>query len=56
MLAALKSCIKGYKSLYMCAGIIQYNVSIGNLIMNGEDDNPSWLAFLINFNLAIKEQ
>jgi len=24
--------------------------------MNEEDDNPSWLVFLINFNLAIKEQ
>jgi hypothetical protein len=24
--------------------------------MNKEDNNPSWPAFLINFNLAIKEQ
>ena len=25
-------------------------------MMNEEDNNPSWLAFLIDFNLAIKEQ
>ena len=24
--------------------------------MNEEDDNPSWPAFLIDFDLAIKEQ
>jgi len=24
--------------------------------MNEEDNNPSWPVFLINFNLAIKEQ
>jgi len=40
----------------MWAGIIQYNVLIGNLMINKEDDNPSWPAFLIDFNLAIKEQ
>jgi len=56
MLAALEGCIKGYESSYMRAGIIQCDVSTGNLMMNEEDDNPSWPAFLIDFDLAIKEQ
>jgi len=41
MLATLEGVIKGYKSLYTQAGILQYNVLIGNLLMNKEDDNPS---------------
>jgi len=43
MLAILKGSIKGYKSLYTQAGIIQleYNISIGNLMINKEDKNPS---------------
>ena len=41
MFAALKGCIEGYKSLYIQAGIIQCDVSTGNLIMNKEDNNPS---------------
>ena len=41
MLAALKGVIEGYKSLHTQAGILQYNVSIGNLLINEEDDNPS---------------
>jgi hypothetical protein len=35
---------------------IQADVSIGNLMMNEEKKNPSWPAFLIDFDLAIKEQ
>jgi len=30
-------------------------VSIGNLMMNEEEDNPSWQSFLIDLDLAIKE-
>jgi len=41
MLAALEGGIKGYESLYTRAGIIQYNILTGNLIINEEDDNPS---------------
>jgi len=41
MLAILEGSIKGYESLYMRAGIIQYNILIGNLIINEEDNNPS---------------
>jgi serine/threonine protein kinase len=56
ILAALEGGIEGYESLYTQAGIIQCDISIGNLIMNEEDNNPSWPAFLIDFNLAIKEK
>ena len=40
----------------MQAGIIQYDILTGNLIMNKKDNNPSQPAFLIDFDLAIKEQ
>ena len=36
-------------------GIIQSDVSIGNLMMNEEEDNPSWPSFLIDLDLSIKE-
>ena len=56
MLAALEGCITGYESSHTQAGMLQRDVSIGNLMMNEEDDNPSWPSFLIDFDLAIKEQ
>ena len=40
MLAILKGSIKGYKSLYIQAGIISYDISTGNLIINKKDNNP----------------
>jgi len=56
MLIILKGGIKGYEFLYMQAGIIQCNISTGNLIINKKNNNPFWPAFLINFNLTIKEK
>lgn len=56
MLATLEGCIEGYESLHTQAGMLQCDVSIGNLIMNEDDDNPSWRSFLIDLDLAIKEQ
>jgi len=56
LLAAFEGCIKGYRSLYENAGILQRDVSINNLMMNEEADNPSWKSFLIDLDLAIKEQ
>src|SRR2546423_7225316 len=56
MLAAFEGCIVGYKSLHESAGILQRDVSINNLMMNEEEDNPSWRSFLIDLDLAIKEQ
>lgn len=36
--------------------MLQCDVLIGNLMMNEEDDNPSWRSFLIDLDLAIKNQ
>ncbi|OGM50853.1 hypothetical protein ABOM_000792 [Aspergillus bombycis] len=56
MLSALENCIKGYESLQTKAGFLQGDISTGNLILNEEDGNPSWPAFLIDLDLAINEQ
>jgi len=56
LLAASEGCIEGYKSLHENAGILQRDVSINNLMMNEEEDNPSWKSFLIDLDLAISEQ
>ena len=41
MLAILEGGIKEYESLYTQASIIQYNILIGNLMINEEGNNPS---------------
>ncbi len=56
LLAALEGCIDGYESLHTRAGMLQRDISPNNLMVNEEDDNPSWRAFLIDLDLAIKEQ
>lgn len=56
MLDGLIGCIKGYESLYTKAGMLQRDVSINNLIINEDDLNQSWRSFLIDLDLAIKEQ
>lgn len=56
MLAALEGNIKGHESLRTYTGIIQGDISIGNLMMNEEEGNPSWPSFLIDLDLAIEEQ
>lgn len=55
MLAALECCIEGYESLYTKTRLLQCDISKGNLMMNEEDDK-SWRAFIIDLDLAIKEQ
>ncbi|KAI9767834.1 MAG: hypothetical protein M1839_004335 [Geoglossum umbratile] len=55
MLAALEGTITGHESLRDLTGTIQSDVSIGNLMMNEEEDNSSWQSFLIDLDLAIKE-
>ncbi|RSL43016.1 hypothetical protein CEP51_016410 [Fusarium floridanum] len=55
LLAALDGCIKGHESLYK-AGFLHRDVSINNLMINEDDNNPSWPSFLIDLDLAIKEQ
>ncbi|KAH0550889.1 hypothetical protein GP486_007747 [Trichoglossum hirsutum] len=58
LLAALEGCIDGYESLHHDAGLLQRDISIGNLMMNedGANNNPSWPSFLIDLDLAIKEK
>ncbi|RYO78216.1 hypothetical protein DL766_009340 [Monosporascus sp. MC13-8B] len=54
LLAALEGCIEGHESLRR-AGFLHRDISINNLMIN-EDDNPFWPWFLIDLDLAIKEQ
>ncbi|RMJ01691.1 hypothetical protein CDV36_015615 [Fusarium kuroshium] len=54
LLAAFERCIKGHESLHR-AGLLHRDVSINNLMINEDDDNPSWPAFVIDLDLAIKE-
>lgn len=56
MLDGLIDCIKGCESLHTKAGMLQRDVSMNNLIIIEDDLNPSWRSFLINLDLAIKEQ
>ena len=55
LLAALEGCIEGHKSLRR-AGFLHRDISINNLIINKDDNNPSWSSFLVDLNLAIKDQ
>ncbi|KAI1559232.1 FunK1 protein kinase [Pyrenophora tritici-repentis] len=36
--------------------MLQRDISLNNLMVNEDDRNPSWRAFLIDLDLAIKEQ
>lgn len=56
MLDGLINCIKGCETLYTKAGLLQRDVSMNNLIINEGDHNPPWRSFLIDLDLAIKEQ
>lgn len=54
LLAGLEKCIEGYFSLYQKAGMIQCDISPRNLLVNEDENNPSWKAFLIDLDLAIR--
>ncbi|KAM5440864.1 hypothetical protein MferCBS31731_004003 [Microsporum ferrugineum] len=57
LLAALEGCIDGYGSLYRQAGMLQSDISPNNLLINEDARNTSsWTSFLIDLDLAIKEQ
>ncbi|KKZ65096.1 hypothetical protein EMCG_01336 [[Emmonsia] crescens] len=56
LLAGMEGCIKGYISLYEKAGLIQSDISPRNLLVNEDDNNPSWRSFLIDLDLAVKVQ
>jgi hypothetical protein len=42
--------------LHTKAGLLQGDISTGNLIVNDDEENRSWPAFLIDLDLAIKQQ
>lgn len=52
LLAALEGCIKSLHN----AGFLHRDISINNLMINGDDNNPSWQSFLMDVDLAIREQ
>ncbi|EEQ91746.2 uncharacterized protein BDCG_06866 [Blastomyces dermatitidis ER-3] len=54
LLTGLARCIEGYMSLHDEAGLIQCDISPRNLMVNEDKNNPSWPAFLIDLDLAIK--
>ena len=51
----LRLTVAGHESLRDLTGIIQSDISIDNLMMNEEEDNPSRQSFLIVLDPAIKE-
>ncbi|KAG6124447.1 hypothetical protein E4U38_000131 [Claviceps purpurea] len=55
LLACLEGCIKGHKSLYE-KGILHRDISINNLMINEDQDNPSWKSFLIDLDFAISTE
>ncbi|KAH7016362.1 uncharacterized protein B0I36DRAFT_396657 [Microdochium trichocladiopsis] len=55
LLAALEGCIEGHESLRK-AGFLHRDISINNLMINEDDDNISWRSFLIDLDLAVREQ
>ena len=54
LLAALEGCIAGHQSLQQ-AGILHRDISVNNLMINEDKENPSWPSFLIDLDLAIRE-
>ncbi|KMU88409.1 hypothetical protein CIHG_06209 [Coccidioides immitis H538.4] len=56
LLIGMEGCIVGYESLYSKARLIQSDISPRNLLVNEEDDNPSWRSFLIDLDLAIRAE
>ncbi|KAK7420129.1 hypothetical protein QQZ08_010543 [Neonectria magnoliae] len=56
LLAALEGCIEGHESLRRKAGLLHRDISINNLMINEDDDNLSWPSFLIDLDLAVREQ
>ncbi|KAH6970502.1 hypothetical protein BKA56DRAFT_696895 [Ilyonectria sp. MPI-CAGE-AT-0026] len=55
LLAALESCIEGQQSLHKAA-FLHRDISINNLMINEDDENPSRRSFLIDLDLAIRTQ
>ncbi|KAH7635875.1 hypothetical protein B0T09DRAFT_317597 [Sordaria sp. MPI-SDFR-AT-0083] len=56
LLAALEGCIDGHDFLRTNAGLLHKDISINNLIINEDDNNPSWPSFLIDLDLAVRKE
>ncbi|QUC23788.1 uncharacterized protein UV8b_08029 [Ustilaginoidea virens] len=56
LLAALEGCIEGYESLHARAGLLQRDISPNNLLVNEDEENPSWPSFLIDLDVAVEEK
>ncbi|KAH7636131.1 hypothetical protein B0T09DRAFT_33389 [Sordaria sp. MPI-SDFR-AT-0083] len=56
LLAALEGCIDGHESLWTKAGLLHRDISINNLMINEDDNNPSWPSFLIDLDLAVRKE
>ncbi|KAF5962908.1 hypothetical protein FBULB1_13735 [Fusarium bulbicola] len=54
LLIAFERCIEGRQSLYK-AGFLHRDISVNNLMINEDVDNPSWPSFLIDLDLTIKQ-
>lgn len=48
---ALEACIEGCKSLH-AAGFLHRDISEHNILINEDTNDPSWRAFLIDFDVA----
>ena len=49
----LMACIGGHESLRK-AGFLHRDISINNLMINEDDNNISWLSFLIDLDLPVR--
>ncbi|KAH7635593.1 hypothetical protein B0T09DRAFT_298280 [Sordaria sp. MPI-SDFR-AT-0083] len=56
LLAALEGCIDGHESLWTKAGLLHRDISINNLMINEDDNNPFWPSFLIDLDLAVRKE
>ncbi|RYN85705.1 hypothetical protein AA0119_g13200 [Alternaria tenuissima] len=56
LLAALEQCIDGHESLREIVKILQRDISLSNLLVNEDAENPSWPGFLIDLDLAVDER
>ncbi|KAL6695058.1 hypothetical protein J3F84DRAFT_395316 [Trichoderma pleuroticola] len=55
LLAGLEACINGHESLRREAGLLHRDISINNVMINEDEEDPSQRGFLIDLDLAIKE-
>ncbi|KAI3570924.1 hypothetical protein IWW34DRAFT_902322 [Fusarium oxysporum f. sp. albedinis] len=52
LLAAFERCIEVNEPLHK-AGFLHRDISVNNIMINEDDDNPSWPSVLIDLGLAI---